>query len=124
MTEQFYKNFLNFQTFNEGSFVLDFKSKEISLSDELSHILQNDGIKSYSMKDFFEKFVVMDDYEEFVVNVNSRLEKFDRNIFFENVKIKDADGNVHEFTVKGRAYGDFDSLKVVGEIFEIGRAHV
>ncbi|MGB3368356.1 MAG: hypothetical protein WBA54_12755, partial [Acidaminobacteraceae bacterium] len=118
MTEQFYEKSLDFQIFNEGSFVIDFKSKEMFLSDELSKILLNDARKTYLMKEFFEKFVVFNKYEEFIENVESKLEKFDRNIFFENIRIKDNSDKIHNFTVKGRFYGENDNLKIVGEIFE------
>lgn len=118
MVEQVFKNSLNFKTFNEGSFILDFKSKEIFLSQELLLILKDTTKKSYLVKDFFEKFIILDDYEEFTSNVYEKLENSDLDVFFENVRIRDKEGYIHEFTVKGNLYGDLDNLRAIGEIFE------
>lgn len=118
MTEKFYKKSLNFQTLNEGSFVLDLLRKEILLSNELADILKTNDKKIYNIKAFFDDFVMNYEYENYLISLNSKLKSSEENIFFENIEIKDKKNIVHNFKLKARIYGNVDNLKLVGEVSE------
>lgn len=118
MAEKLYKDFFKAMNKTEGSFIFDLGSKELLLSEELCSILEDLSVKNYDVKDFFDKFVLIDDYDAIRENFYKSIENNNISLIFDNLKIKDVHGGIHDVTVRGKLFGDKDNLKLLGEVFK------
>lgn len=118
MTEKLYKDFFKDISKTEGSFIYDLDSKELLLSEELCSIIEDVSVKNYNVKEFFDKFVLIDDYDAVKDNFYKSIKDNNISLIFDNLKLRDLHGGIHEVTVRGKLFGDKDNLKLLGEVYK------